>query len=132
MTNQNHPGPGSNGALGSGTYNDRGDITGPDSPAGQGAAVDSQGEGQGDDLADRLGGGEDSGTGTSGIGTGSGDMSAGRSESDVSSPNSGAGAIGSDAGGPGGMGGVRSQGGDASGSGRPPGGNSPLQGEEGS
>lgn len=60
----------------------------------------------------------------------SGDMSAGRSEADDAAATASAGAVGTDAGSPGGMGGVRSQGGDSAGSGRPPGGTSPIEGEE--
>lgn len=108
------------GALASGTYNDRGDVTGPDSPARGGAAKPSRGAGQGDDLADRLGGGEGRGTGLGGGGT-TGAMNADRSGgSDTSAAPSG--------GDPGGLGGARAAGG--TGTGRPPGGVSPVQSDQ--
>jgi hypothetical protein len=113
-------GAGGQGSLGAATYNDSGNVTGPDSPAGEAAARDSDGGGQGDDLADRLGGGEGRGTGMSGAGAVTGDMRADRSEADDERPV--AEGIGDDPGGPGGMGGVRAR---PAGSGRPPGGNAP-------
>ncbi|HEV2079249.1 MAG TPA: hypothetical protein VGR19_05055 [Allosphingosinicella sp.] len=128
MTKQQDAGPASNGSLASGTYNDQGNLTGADSPAGGNAPTDSAGEGQGDDLADRLGGGQGGGAGASGAGASTGDMDAGSSEAS-DAPASGTG--GPDAGSPGGMGGARSQGGASGGSGRPPGGVSPMQSEEG-
>lgn len=127
MTKQQDSGPASNGSLASGTYNEQGNLTGPDSPAGEGAAGDAGGEGQGDDLANRLGGSEGSGAGTSGAGAATGDMDADRSEASDDSASGTAGAGGADAGSPGGMGGVRSQGGASGGSDRPPGGVSPMQ-----
>jgi len=75
--------------------------------------------GQGDDLADSLGGGEGLGAGTSGA-SGSGDAGAARSEG-----GGGTGLGGTDAGSPGGMGGVGARGG--TGTGRPPGGISPVE-----
>jgi hypothetical protein len=112
-------GTGGQGSLGSGTYNERGDLTGPDSPAGPGTGQVPEGAGQGDDLANRLGGGSGRGTGLTGAGAATGDMGADRSEATGSAtinPPS--------AGDPGGMGGVHAKGG--SGTGRPPGGSSPL------
>jgi len=73
-------------------------------------------EGQGDDLADRLGGGEGGGAGANA----SGDASPTRSEG-----GGGTGLGGIDAGSPGGMGGVGARGG--TGTGRPPGGVSPVE-----
>ncbi|HEX8214382.1 MAG TPA: hypothetical protein VF582_02805 [Allosphingosinicella sp.] len=128
MTKQLDPGPASNGSFASGTYNERGNLTGPDSPAGDRAASDSGGQGQGDDLADRLGGGEGGGAGTSGAGAATGDMDADASEASGAQAS---GTGGTDAGSPGGMGGVRSQSGASGGSGRPPGGVSPMEGEKG-
>lgn len=79
-------------------------------------------QGQGDDLADALGGGEgETGAGIAG-GAASGDASAGRSEGGGGAAS---GLGGADAGSPGGMGGVGVAGG--TGTGRPPGGVSPLQ-----
>jgi hypothetical protein len=122
-------GPASNGSMGSGTYNERGDVTGPDSPAGADLRQATGGGAQGDDLADRLGGGEGSGAGGSAA-SGSGDMSGGRSEADDGDPDVvTAGAGGPDAGSPGGMGGARTREGAGTG-GRPPGGTSPIQAEE--
>jgi hypothetical protein len=120
-------GPGGQGSLASGTYNERGNVTGPDSPAGAGSAGASAGQGQGDDLANRLGGGDNAGAGLSGAGAASGDMSADRSEVTDNVAKTAFGAGGPDAGSPGGMGGVRAQGG--TGTGRPPGGVSPVQNE---
>lgn len=114
-------GPAANGSLGSGTYNDRGDVTGPDSPAGANAGA-SGGEGQGDDLANRLGGDSNRGTGMSGAGAVTGNMGAASSEASGARDRDAAGTP--SAGDPGGMGGVRAQGG--TGTGRPPGGVSPL------
>ena len=113
-------GAGGQGSLGAATYNDSGNLTGPDSPAGEAAARQSDGQGQGDDLADRLGGGEGRGTGMSGAGAVPGDMRADRSEEDEERPI--AEGIGDDPGAPGGMGGARAR---PAGIGRPPGGNSP-------
>ena len=121
-------GPGGQGSFASGTYNERGNVTGPDSPAGE-AVSQAGGKGQGDDLANRLGGGENARTGLTGAGAASGDMDADRSEATGASGQNAAGAGGPDAGSPGGMGGVRAQGG--TGTGRPPGGVSPLQNESG-
>jgi hypothetical protein len=118
-------GPGANGSFGSGTYNERGDVTGPDSPAGEAAKLG--GEAQGDDLANRLGGGDDTRSGLSGAGAATGDMDADRSEPSGVSAQDAAGAGGPSAGDVGGMGGVR---GHTAGSGRPPGGVSPIQAEE--
>jgi hypothetical protein len=117
-------GPGGQGSLGSANYNERGNVTGPDSPAGSNAAIGLPREGQGEDLANRLGGGDNPRTGLTGAGSVSGDMSADRSEA---TGEAGAGAP--DAGSPGGMGGVHAQGG--TGTGRPPGGVSPLQDGQG-
>ncbi|MBV8687398.1 MAG: hypothetical protein JOZ90_13130 [Alphaproteobacteria bacterium] len=79
--------------------------------------------GQGDDTADALGGDPAAGAGLSGAGAATGDGRAGRSES-----GSGNGLGGPDAGSPGGMGGVGAAGG--TGTGRPPGGVSPVPPEE--
>jgi hypothetical protein len=122
-------GPASNGSFGSGTYNERGNVTGPDSPAGADVELDAGGQGLGDDLANRLGGGEGRGTGMSGAGSASGDLDADRSERSGASPAGAAGAGGPDAGSPGGMGGAGVAGG--TGTGRPPGGVSPMQSENG-
>ena len=87
-----------------------------------GGFADSGSEGE----ANRLGGGEDgraTGAGLGGVGSETGDAAEMRSET-----GSGDGLGGTDAGSPGGMGGVRVQGG--TGTDRPPGGVSPLQGEE--
>ena len=108
------------------TTNDQGDLTGPDSPAGEQAAQPQAGEGQGDDLADRLGG--DAGTGAAiPLGrAGSGDMDDGSSEATgADAPASG---TGDDAGAPGGMGGVHGRTGNAQD--RPPGGSSPVPAED--
>jgi hypothetical protein len=110
---------GGSGSMGTGTYNQAGNVTGPDSP-GSGAAGGAAGEGQGDDLANRLGGGEGSRSGVTGSAAVSGDMRAGRSE--MTSRPAAAGYT-PDAGAPGGMGGVR-------GSGKSPGGVSPILKEE--
>jgi hypothetical protein len=120
-------GPGGQGSFASGTYNERGDVTGPGSPAGSIAAGASAEQGQGDDLANRLGGGDNAGTGLSGAGAASGDMGADRSEASGASAQTASGVGGPDGGSPGGMGGVRAQGG--TGTGRPPGGVSPVQNE---
>jgi hypothetical protein len=77
-------------------------------------------QGQGDDLADTLGGGEGSGAGATGAGSATGDSADVRSEGG----GAGTGLGGIDAGSPGGMGGVHARGG--TGTGRPPGGVSPL------
>lgn len=124
-------GPAANGSFGSGTYNERGDTTGPDSPAGSDADLKSGGEAQGDDLADRLGGKEGRGTGTTGAGAATGDMSADRSERTDGSAAAAAGAGGPDAGSPGGMGGARVREGAGTGSDRPPGGVSPMENDGG-
>jgi hypothetical protein len=120
-------GPASNGSFGSGTYNERGNVTGPDSPAGADLRPDAGGEGQGDDLANRLGGGDGTRAGLTGAGAASGDMGADRSERSDAAAQSAAGAGGPSAGDVGGMGGVR---GGASPSSRPPGGMSPVQADE--
>ncbi len=99
--------PASNGSFGSGTYNTRGNLTGPDSPAGADVKPDARGEGQGDDLANRVGGGEGTRTGLTGAGAASGDMNADRSEDTSASAQNAAGAGGASAGDVGGMGGVR-------------------------
>jgi hypothetical protein len=122
-------GPASNGSFGSGTYNERGNVTGPDSPAGTDVELDASGQGQGDDLANRLGGGAGRGTGMTGAGAATGDLDSNRSERTDASALSAAGAGGPDAGSPGGMGGARASGG--TGTGRPPGGVSPMQIEQG-
>lgn len=109
---------GSGGSLGTGTYNDQGNLTGPDSPAGVDATTSAGGQGQGDDLVNRLGG-ERAGGGLSGAGAATGDTSAGRSE-----PVESAEPVAPDAGSPGGMGGVHAQGG--TGTDRPAGGVSPV------
>ena len=121
-------GPAADGSFASGTYNERGNATGPDSPAGADVKPDAEGEGQGDDLANRLGGGDGNRTGLTGAGAATGDMNADRSEATAASAQSAAGAGGPSAGDVGGMGGVR---GHTGGSGRPPGGSSPLQSEQG-
>ncbi len=123
-------GSGANGSLGSGTYNERGDVTGPDSPAGQGAGQVPEGAGQGDDLANRLGGDAGRGAGLTGAGAASGSLDADRSERTGASAQSAAGAGGPSAGDPGGMGGAGASGG--TGMGRPPGGVSPVGGSRGS
>jgi len=92
-------GPGSGGSQDSG-YTAGGRPVGHDSPAGEDAALEVH-EGQGDDLAQRLGGGERTGAGLSGSGAVSGDMSAGRSED--SSEGGPAAGYTPDAGSPGGM-----------------------------
>jgi hypothetical protein len=120
-------GPPSNGSFGSGTYNDRGNVTGPDSPAGADVELDAGGEGQGDDLANRLGGGEGRGTGTPGAGATTGNLGADGSEPSGASAPAADGSGGPDAGSPGGMGGARASGG--TGTGRPPGGVSPIDSE---
>jgi hypothetical protein len=117
-------GSGANGSLGSGTYNERGNVTGPDSPAGEGSGQVPEGAGQGDDLANRLGGGSGRGTGLSGAGAATGDLDADRSERTDASATGATGAGGPSAGDPGGMGGAGVSGG--TGTGRPPGGVSPL------
>jgi hypothetical protein len=118
-------GPAAEGSMGSGTYNERGKVTGPDSPAGSDASLQvDEGEGQGDDLANRLGGDEGTGTGMTGAGSATGDMNADRSERTAASAQNAAGAGGPSAGDVGGMGGVR---GHTAASSRPPGGESPLQ-----
>jgi hypothetical protein len=94
-------GPGSGGSQNSG-YSADGRLVGHDSPAGEDARLEVE-EGQGDDLAQRLGGGERSGAGLSGSGAVSGDMSAGRSEK--TSEGGPATGFTPDAGSPGGMGG---------------------------
>lgn len=94
-------GPGSGGSQNSG-YSADGRLVGHDSPAGEDASLEVH-EGQGDDLAQRLGGRERSGAGLSGSGAASGDMSAGRSE-DTSEGGPASGYV-PDAGSPGGMGG---------------------------
>jgi len=106
------------------TYNDAGQVVGPDSAAGERADLDARGAGQGDDLANRLGGGEGSGAALSGSGH-SGDMEPGRSDADEGSSG---GLGGPDAGSPGGMGGVRARGGTENGN--PPGGLSPVQADK--
>jgi hypothetical protein len=117
-------GPGANGSLGSGTYNERGNLTGPDSPAGENFMF-TPGEGQGDDLANQLGGGEGRGTGMTGGGAATGAHDADRSRPDPESALGSAGAGAPSGGDPGGMGGVHAGGG--TGTGRPPGGVSPVQ-----
>jgi hypothetical protein len=117
-------GPASNGSFGSGTYNERGNVTGPDSPAGSEFKGNAGGQGQGDDLANRLGGGDNARTGLAGAGAATGDMRADRSERTEASAQDAAGAGGPSAGDVGGMGGVRGHTGASS---RPPGGVSPLQ-----
>lgn len=120
-------GPASNGSFASGTYNERGNVTGPDSPSGPDFSGDAAGEGQGDDLANRLGGGDGTRTGLSGAGAASGDMRADRSERSDRSPQEAAGTGAPSAGDVGGMGGVRGHTGASS---RPPGGVSPLKAEQ--
>jgi hypothetical protein len=120
-------GPAANGSFASGTYNERGNVTGPDSPAGSDLPRDTVEAGQGDDLANRLGGGDGARTGLSGAGAATGDMSADRSERTDASAQDAAGAGGPSAGDVGGMGGVRGHTGASS---RPPGGVSPVQNDE--
>lgn len=120
-------GPGANGSFGTGTYNERGNVTGPDSPAGPDVRLDAAGGGQGDDLANRMGSGGNSRAASTGAGAVTGNMNADRSEISAASAQDAAGAGGPSAGDVGGMGGVR---GHTSGSGRPPGGSSPLQSEQ--
>lgn len=90
--------PASSGSQDS-SYAGGGRVVGHDSPAGEDAALDVR-EGQGDDLADRVGG---DGGAFIGSGARSGDASAGRSE-DTSESGPAAGYT-PDAGSPGGMGG---------------------------
>lgn len=116
-----------NGSFGSGTYNERGDVTGPDSPAGAEMSGNAAGDGQGDDLANRLGGADGTRTGLTGAGAASGDMRADRSEPSDASAQDSAGAGGPSAGDVGGMGGVRGHTGASS---RPPGGVSPVQADQ--
>lgn len=122
-------GLGGQGSFASGTYNERGNVTGPDSLAGEAADRVAAGNDQGDDLANRMGSGENARTGLTGAGAATGAMNADRSEGTGAFAQDAAGAGGTDAGSPGGMGGVRAQGG--TGTGRPPGGVSPLQNEKG-
>jgi hypothetical protein len=75
-------------------------------------------EGQGEDRANALGGGEGTGAGLTGAGSATGDAS------EMHSEGGGAPSNAPDAGSPGGMGGVRASGG--TGTNRPPGGVSPL------
>jgi hypothetical protein len=110
MDAKQHDGGGSHAT---GSYNQAGDLTGPDSSAVNLAAVEA-GEGQGDDLANRLGGGEGGGSGMSGGGAATGSAEAGRSEG-----GGGASGYTPSAGAPGGMGGV-------GGAGKAPGGVSPI------
>ena len=115
------------------TYDDQGNLTGPDSPAGEQAKPPEPGQGQGDDLADRLGGPSTSLKTGAGTGAaiplgraGSGNLEAGRSEETRDpAPASG---TGDDAGAPGGMGGPEGRTGNTQD--RPPGGNSPVSAEE--
>ena len=100
-----------------------GNLTGPDSPAGSDAGRSATGEGQGDDLVNRLDGDRTLAR-LSGAGAATGDMSAGRSE-----PDEPAEPIAPDGGSPGGMGGVHAQGG--TGTERPAGGVSPVQDRDG-
>jgi hypothetical protein len=109
------------GSSGASTYNDRGRVVGPDSPGGD-ISREASG-GQGDDLANRLGGGEGGGAGLNANGA-SGDMSATSADPTDEDDLLRAGSAGPDAGSPGGMGGVRSR---PDASGRPPGGVSPVQ-----
>jgi len=94
------------------SYSGGGNFTGADSPAGENAQLNAGGQGQGDDLADRLGG-EPRGAGMTGGGAVSGDRSPGRSEVDAN--RAGAAGYVPDPGSPGGMGG------------KAPGGVSPVQ-----
>jgi hypothetical protein len=99
-----------------------------DGQAGYGSAQPQviEGEGDGDDRANRLGG-DGGGIGTPAAAE-SGDMSAGRSgRTDTDTAAMGGAGIGDDPGGPGGMGGVR--GGMPNPDHRPNGGVSPMQGE---
>lgn len=104
------------GATGGGTSG-TGGIEGPT------AKGQSGGGGQGDDLADALGG-SDSRAGMSGAGAETGDMSAGRSEGPR---GSGAGAGGPGGGDPGGMGGIATRGSESTAGG----GVSPIQKDTG-
>ena len=108
------------------SYNDQGDLTGADSPAGEQAAQPGAGEGQGDDFADRLGG-EAGNSAAIPLGrAGSGDLEDGRAdETGTDAPASG---TGDDAGAPGGMGGPQGRTGNVQD--RPPGGSSPVPAEE--
>jgi len=122
-------GAGANGSFASGTYNERGNVTGPDSPAGQSVGDAPAGESQGDDLANRLGGGENSRAGLTGGGAATGSMDAHRSEP---AGASGLGAAGEGAPSAGEVGTMGGAGHDTAGSGRPNGGVGPLQAETGS
>lgn len=124
------------GALGSGNYGNFGRVVGPDSPADQRADLRHAGDAaHGDDLANRLGGGEGRGIGMGGAGAATGDMSAGSSgpgegepEEDRAAAMPHRGNVAStDAGAPGGMGGVRAR---TNASSRPPGGESPGRDQE--
>ncbi len=86
------------------------------------------GAGQGDDLANKLGGGDGNRSGMTGAAGETGDMSAGRSEDDDAAAPAAAGAGGPSAGDVGGMGGA---GASTAGSSRPPGGVSPVQNDDG-
>jgi hypothetical protein len=85
-------GAGADGSRGA-TYNDQGDLTGPDSPAGDAAGRRRPEEGQGDDLVDRLGGGEGTGAGLSGAGAETGDLYAADSEATAPRPPPGSATI---------------------------------------
>ena len=128
-SNEGDKGAQGGGSLGTGTYNESGNVTGADSPPGSDVQLDAGGQGQGDDLADRLGGGEGRGAGMSDAGGATGSMDSSSSEAGGTSAPGAAGAGGPDAGSPGGMGGVNARSG-ATGTGRPPGGVSPMQGEQ--
>ena len=121
---------GGNAVTGGGTGGNTSGTGGPEHGSmGEGAADVPTGGGQGDDLADVLGGREGGGAGTQEVAK-SGDMSAGRSErSDAGAPTAAGARGGGDAGSPGGMGGVR--GGMPNPDHRPNGGVSPLQNSSG-
>lgn len=114
------------GFIGSGHGGNTAGTGGPDHGSmGEGAADVPAGAGQGDDLADALGGREGGGAGTPAAGE-TGDIGAGRSErSDADAPAAAGAGGGADAGSPGGMGGVR--GGMPNPDHRPNGGVSPIQ-----
>ena len=113
------------GFIGSGHGGNTAGTGGPEhGSAGEGGADVPTGAGQGDDLADALGGREGGGADTPSANE-SGDLSGGSSEVAASDVPAAAGGGAPDAGSPGGMGGVR--GGMSNPDHRPNGGVSPIQ-----
>lgn len=124
------------GSLGSGNYSNFGRVAGPDSPADERAGLRHPVEGaQGDDLANRLGGGEGRGIGMSGAGAATGDLSAGSSGPGEGEPKEDRAAAlprqesvaSTGPGGPGGKSGATAR---TDASSRPPGGESPGRARE--